>query len=133
MVEEKSAMDQHKYTILVVEDEVFNFKYLEELLSEKGHKILLAVNGVQAVEMFREKPDIDLILMDLKLPILNGIDATKEIRRINSTVPIIAQTAYAMNSDKENALKAGCNDYIIKPIDEALLFEKIEKCCRKLV
>ena len=124
MVEEKNTMNKHKYTILVVEDEVFNFKYLEELLTEKGHKVLLAINGEQAIDMFREESSIDIILMDLKLPILNGIDATKEILKVRS-IPVIAQTAYTFGEEQKMAQEAGCIGYLSKPIEPNKLLNMV--------
>jgi len=84
-------------------------------------------NGIDAVETCRNNPDIDLILMDIQLPDMNGYEATREIRKFNKSVIIIAQTAYALTGDRELTLKAGCNDYISKPIDKRVLNEMIQK------
>ena len=79
----------------------------------------------------KNNPDIDLILMDIKMPDMNGYDATRKIREFNSEVIIIAQTAYAFSDDKEKALNAGCNDYISKPIDVGELEGKIQRLVKK--
>ncbi|MCD4834110.1 MAG: PAS domain S-box protein [Bacteroidales bacterium] len=123
--------DLADYTILVVEDETNSAIYLREILSNRKIKQLLAKDGKQAVEMFNENPDIDLILMDIKLPVMDGYTATREIKKIKSDIPVIAQTAYAMFGDKEKALKAGCDDYIAKPISEENLISLLEKYLKK--
>jgi CheY-like chemotaxis protein len=88
----------------------------------------LAKDGIEAVNIFKENADtIDIILMDLKLPLLNGIEATKMIRRINKEIPIIAITASVYEQDRLQALEAGCTDFIKKPISKEVLFELIPK------
>ncbi|NHB69692.1 ATP-binding protein [Perlabentimonas gracilis] len=111
-------------TFLVAEDDDPNYQYLEHLLTPTKAKVIRAHNGKQAVEIcLTEK--IDLILMDIKMPTMNGIEATKEIRSQGVTTPIIAQTAYAFQEDRENALRSGCNHYATKPIESAELFSMI--------
>ena len=83
------------------------------------------------VELCEKNPDIDLILMDIKMPELSGYDATKKIREFNKDIIIIAQTAYSLTGDKEKAIEAGCNEYITKPIDKKELMEKIEVLFKK--
>ena len=87
--------------------------------------ILKAENGEEAIEIARKNPDLDLILMDIKMPVKDGLVATQEIRKFNSEIIIIAQTAFAQAEDSEKALGLGCNDYISKPINRKLLEEKI--------
>jgi CheY-like chemotaxis protein len=77
--------------------------------------------------MFRKHPNIALVLMDIKLPGMDGLEATEEIRKLNTRVPIIAQTAFAFAGDRQSALRAGCNDYMAKPIDGEFLIEKIKQ------
>jgi len=89
--------------------------------------ILKVSTGVEAVETCRNNPDIDLVLMDIQMPVMNGYEATRQIRQFNTDVVIIAQTAYALSSDREMAIEAGCNDYISKPLDMALLKATIIK------
>lgn len=110
--------------ILIVEDEEVNGLFLEAVFHETGAQTLYAKNGHQAVELAKSmQGKIDLILMDIKMPVMNGIKATGEIRKFNQQVPIIAQTALAMEEDRQQCLLAGCNDTITKPIevDELLL------------
>jgi PAS domain S-box-containing protein len=113
-------------SILVAEDEETNFFYLNVILTrETGAKILHASNGREAIELFKANPGIILILMDIKLPEINGLEATRQIKLINQDVPIIAITAYAMSGDEERILAAGCNGYLSKPITKKSLLEKI--------
>jgi CheY-like chemotaxis protein len=104
-------------TILIAEDEEVNFLFLEEILSDLDIHILHAKNGLDAVDYFKSNPDIDIILMDIKMPVMNGLEATKEIKKIKNNVPVIAQTAYATEADKQIALEIGCDAYLSKPID----------------
>lgn len=114
------------HTVLVAEDEEFNFLFIKELLLEKNINLIHAQNGEEAVEAYRENPDIDLILMDIKMPKLDGASATKQIREINQSVPIIAQTAYALKTEIER-FKDVFDDYLTKPIKSKDLFNKIGK------
>ena len=111
--------------ILIAEDEEVNYLYLREILNNENIKILHADNGEKAIQLFYEHSEINLILMDLKLPIINGIDAIYEIRKKNSKIPIIALTAYVSEKDKQAAMNAGCNDFITKPVKKNLLLERI--------
>jgi CheY-like chemotaxis protein len=111
--------------ILIVEDDEINYVFLQEILSATGMELIRALNGIQAVEKaIQDKPD--LIIMDIRLPIMNGLDATRKIREKGIKVPIIAQTAYAMSEDKKMCLAAGCDDYISKPVHKDLLLKKID-------
>jgi len=116
-----------KVKLLIVEDEEFADAYLSEILNEDHFELLHASDGVDAVNTSRANPDLDIILMDIKLPLKDGYTATKEIREFNKKVKIIAQTAYALSGDKEKTFKAGCDDYVSKPIDKDLLLQKINK------
>lgn len=110
----------NKCTILIAEDEEINLFYLKILINklfDYSPNVLVAKNGEDAVKICR-KNYIDLILMDIKMPIMDGIEATKTIRTFNTDVIIIAQTAYFTSSDKNTALKSGCDDFISKPIDK---------------
>jgi len=113
--------------ILIVEDEQSNFEYLAELLSDTNAKIIHATNGQKAIDICREEKQIDFILMDIKMPIMDGHTATKLIKAFRPDLPIIAQTAYALDSDKEKFLESGFDDYICKPIQVETLFATIEK------
>lgn len=108
--------------ILVAEDEQRNFQYFEVFLTKLGAKVLHAFSGKEAVDIINEKSDqIDLIFMDIKMPIMDGYEATKIIKTKYSKIPIIAQTAYAFSEDKQKALESGCDDYISKPIAQGKL------------
>jgi signal transduction histidine kinase/CheY-like chemotaxis protein len=111
---------------MVVEDDEMSLIYLKEVLKSTQIEILHAKNGKQAVEMFRSNPNIDIILMDIKLPEMDGYEATRQIKQIKPTVPIIAQTAYAMADDHQKSLQVGCDDYISKPINRRKLLETME-------
>jgi PAS domain S-box-containing protein len=113
-----------KKKILVVEDDDINFKYIKEVLSTTGIKIIRATTGLMAVEETdRSKPD--LILMDIRLPVMTGLDAARKIRSTGSRIPIIAQTAYVMPEDRSACLEAGCNDFLPKPASMDMLLKKI--------
>jgi signal transduction histidine kinase/CheY-like chemotaxis protein len=112
-------------TILVAEDEIYNLMYINELFAKTSYKIVEATNGKIAVEIALSNDNIDLVLMDIKMPIMNGKDAMKEIKNVKPNLPIIALSAFAMESDKESALAIGFDSYLSKPIDKKLLFEKI--------
>jgi len=103
-------------TILIAEDEDSNFKYLEIALRKSGVNILRAKNGNEAIQLVKDHTEIDLILMDIKMPEKNGLEATREIKQMKNDIPIIALTAYAMANDREMSLEAGCDDYISKPV-----------------
>ena len=92
-----------------------------------GKEILKARTGVEAVEVCHNNPDIDLILMDIRMPEMSGYEATRQIRKFNKEVIIIAQTAYGLSGDREKAIEAGCNDYIAKPINKDELLSLIQK------
>ncbi len=113
--------------ILIVEDEEVANTYLSILVEDIGKEILHAENGVKAVEICRQNQDIDLILMDIKMPEMNGYEATRQIRKTNKDVVVVAQTAFALMGDREKAIEAGCNDYITKPVQKEVLFSLIEK------
>jgi CheY-like chemotaxis protein len=102
------------------------------MLQKISYEVLHAITGVQAVEACRNNPDIDLVLMDIRMPRMDGNEASRQIRQFNKDVIIIAQTAYAFSGDREKAIEAGCNDYISKPIDQILLYELIKKHIRHI-
>ena len=112
-------------TILIVEDEFSNFYFLSEILSLTGAKIIHALNGKESVNICSQHKNIDLILMDIKMPEMNGYEATFLIKKMKPDLPIIAQTAYAFSDDFQKSLEAGCDDYISKPIVKELLIEKL--------
>jgi CheY-like chemotaxis protein len=115
-----------KHTILIAEDEYLNYLLLSETLSKTGVNIIWAKNGFEAVEKFKTNR-IDLILMDIKMPGENGIEAAKEIKEINPKLPIVAQTAYAMVGEKEVILRSGIDEYLTKPIKMNNLYEVLDR------
>jgi CheY-like chemotaxis protein len=116
-----------KLKVLIAEDVEASEQYLTLALRKITSEIIYAATGPEAVEACKNNPDLDLILMDIKMPEMNGNDATSLIRQFNKTVIIIAQTAYAELGDREKAMEAGCNDFIAKPISQGILIEKIAK------
>jgi two-component system, cell cycle response regulator DivK len=113
------------YTILIAEDDVSSTFFLKEVLKDTEAEILHAPNGKIAVEICKKNPSISLILMDIKMPVINGYDATRAIRLFRPDLPIIAQTADATYNHSRLCIEAGCNDYISKPIDSIELLQKI--------
>jgi hypothetical protein len=120
-----------KLKMLIVEDDEISYSLLSRIVQKISKEILHAITGVQAVESCRNNPDLDLVLMDIRMPMMNGLEATQQIRQFNKDVIIIAQTAYGFSGDCEKAMEAGCNDYISKPINKTLLYELINKHCNK--
>ncbi|MDP2069339.1 MAG: PAS domain S-box protein [Lutibacter sp.] len=120
-----------KLKILIAEDDEASSLYLSMLVEEISSEILFANDGLEAVEIYKNNPAIDLILMDLQMPHLNGYEATIQIRQLNKNVIIIAQTAFALSYDRQKAIDAGCNDYISKPILKAGFNKLIRKYFNK--
>jgi CheY-like chemotaxis protein len=113
--------------ILVAEDDEISYKLLSTMLQEISKEVIHTETGVEAIKSCINNPDLDLILMDMRMPDMDGYEATRQIRKFNADIIIIAQTAYGFSSDREKAIEAGCNDYISKPIDKTLLYELIKK------
>ena len=121
-------MNEKKYpNILIAEDVESNFLYLKAVLSKLNAKILWAKNGIEAVELCDQDNTIDLILMDLQMPEMNGYEATLVLKKKDPQLPIVAQTAFAMSDDREKALDAGCDDYLAKPIKSKDLLAVVGK------
>ncbi len=128
--EETSTISQYNWKdklILIVEDDEVNYKFLEAVLLNTDAQVIRADKGNQAIELCISINKIDLILMDLKLPDISGFEATRQIRKFNRTIPIIAQTALVLPSEREKCFKAGCNEQITKPIDIEKLLKIINK------
>jgi signal transduction histidine kinase/CheY-like chemotaxis protein len=113
-------------TILIAEDDNVNFLLFQKVMKAKNYKIIRAHNGQEAVAICLSNPNIDLVLMDIKMPVMGGFEALKKIHAIRPDLPIIAQTAFVTNEDKELIFKAGFNDYLSKPINRNQLFEMID-------
>lgn len=126
-IQEFHKESSDKPVILIAEDDDLNFLYMETLFLRTGFEYYHAVNGADAVEMCKNNPSINIIFMDIKMPVMNGIQATKLIREIRPEIPIIATTAYAQTGDKERFLSEGCNDYLAKPIRKEKFLEIIRK------
>ena len=112
-------------TILIVEDDLSSRLYLNKILEKVGVVILNAGDGQEAVNIALNNPDIEIILMDIQLPVMDGYTALIKIREVRKNIIIIAQTAYGLLGDKEKILNSGFNDYIIKPILSQNLIEKL--------
>ena len=123
--------DARKPLILIAEDVESNYKLLEIIL-KKEYELLWAKNGREAVDYALEHHP-DAVLMDIKMPVMNGLDATKIIRGENKEIPIIMQTAYAFSSDKENAMNAGASEVLVKPITLSILRNTLTKNFPELV
>ena len=117
--------EEYVKTILIVEDTELNIDLLTQLL-EDDYNLLVANDGGQGVTMAVEKKP-DLILMDISLPVMDGYEAARRIRESQADIPIIGLSAHAMEGHKQKAQEAGCDDYITKPINDALLFEMLKK------
>jgi PAS domain S-box-containing protein len=124
--ETSSLNTQKKMTILVVDDDEISILYLQEILNLKNLKLITTSNGKEALETLRSNPDVDLVFMDIKMPVMDGLEATRQIKLIRPDIPVIAITAYALNRDEQRAKAAGCDDYISKPIDKNKLFKWID-------
>jgi CheY-like chemotaxis protein len=117
--------------VLVVEDDVSSQILLSAILKRTGARILVATDGESAVNLVKSNSNIDLILMDIKLMGISGLEATKLIKQIYPDTPVIAQTACAIAGDMEKCLDAGCNAYLTKPINTKVLLETIDYYFRR--
>ncbi|MBN1186007.1 MAG: response regulator [Bacteroidales bacterium] len=118
--------DWSSKTVLIAEDDETNFIYLDRALMGTGIKILHATNGQEAVDLFKaKKPEI--VLMDIKMPVMDGYEATVQIKKLDNTIPVIAQTAFAMGDEEDMCYRSGCNDYLIKPIHPELIISTMQK------
>lgn len=118
-------------TILIAEDDNINFLLFQKIMKAKNYKIIRAQNGQEAVDICLNNPNIDLVLMDIKMPVMDGYEAFDKIAPIRPNLPIIAQTAFSSNEDKERIFKLGFHDYITKPINRERLFELIDGVFQK--
>ncbi len=112
-------------TILIAEDDEVNYHLIEEVLKYTNAKILWAKNGTQSVEMIQNHPETDLVLMDIRMPEMDGYQATKILKGINKDLPIIVQTAFAMVDEKQKSFDAGCDEYMAKPLNTRKLLGMI--------
>jgi two-component system, cell cycle response regulator DivK len=120
-------IDLSDRTILIAEDDEISFKFLDLVLTRKtGVNVIWAINGQVAVEYCKIHPHIDLVLMDIQLPVLDGVEAIREIKKVRPDLPIIVQTANAFNEEWDRCFEAGCDDYITKPVNLQDLMIRIE-------
>ncbi len=108
--------------LLIVEDEDHNYTYIHEILKRTRVKIIRAETGEEAISLFK-KNNVDIVLMDIKLPDVDGLTTTRTLKKLRPDVPVIAQTAYAMIQERDRCLRAGCDDYISKPFDPEKLIQ----------
>lgn len=120
-------------TILIAEDDNINFLLFQKIMKTKNFKIIRAQNGQEAVNICLNNPEIDLVLMDIKMPVMDGFEAFEKIHPIRPNLPVIAQTAFSSNEDKERILKEGFSDYITKPINREKLFDLIDNIFKKKI
>jgi len=118
------------YTIMIAEDTPYNYEYLYSILKKTGANVLWAKDGIDVLKIYNSTK-IDLILMDIQLPEINGYEATSQIRLTNQTLPIIAQTAYAMAEDRQKCLESGCNEVLVKPIRMDDVLSTVAKYLKK--
>ena len=118
---------QSRGKILIAEDDWTSFQYLKRILVKKDIIVLHVENGEEAIAMVKNTPDINLILMDIRMPVMDGIEATKQIKKLRPDLPIIAQTAYAFEDEKNKILAIGCDEYLAKPLENTKLYALINK------
>ncbi|MBN2236241.1 MAG: response regulator [Bacteroidales bacterium] len=118
---------EKKVIILIVEDDPVNSELLEVFLKRKKLDYLLAFSGTEALEKFEEHPEIDLVLLDIKLPFLSGEDVLVKMKALRPDVPIVVQTAYVFEADKKRFFELGCDDYIAKPINKVLFYQILSR------
>lgn len=121
----KEMKDLNSVSILVVEDDNDNLEFLRRLILKFGARVVIAKNGEDAIEAVKTDNQIQLVLMDIRLPDMDGFETTQRIKEIKPQLPVIAQTAYAMYNDREICLENGCDDYLAKPLNKDVLFKKI--------
>ena len=123
----EQIQSRSQHTILAVEDDDASFRFIQEVLNRNGLNAIRAMNGEEAIRLTKQNPEIELVLMDIKMPVMNGLDATREIKQLRPELPVIAETAYASEEDRQKSLDAGCDDFIPKPISKERLIELIHK------
>jgi PAS domain S-box-containing protein len=125
--DKQTIADWRNKKILIAEDNDSNYEYLKAVLSVKKAMLVRAYDGKEALDLLRDHEDVDLVLMDIQMPVLNGYEATRLIKKFKPDLPVIAQTAYAMSEDRERIIRAGCDEYIAKPIQPRKLLSLLEK------
>jgi PAS domain S-box-containing protein len=123
----KQIKSQLLHTILVVEDDDTSYLFLKEILRRNGFEVIRAINGEEAIHLIEQYSKIKLVLMDIKMPVMDGLEATGRIKQLRPDLPVIAETAYASEEDRQRSLDSGCDDFISKPIDKELLLRIVRK------
>ncbi len=124
-----SNTSTNKKKILIVDDERTAHQLYKIMVEDDNILFYHAYSGKEALSIAREHPDIKLILMDIKMPEMDGYEATREIRTFSQDVPIVAQTAYNLPSDIKKAKEAGCDEHLAKPVDRSTIMDMIKKYC----
>lgn len=130
-IKAKDEYDWNNKTILIAEDTEMNYIFLVEALKPTNVKVLRSKDGEETIEIFKDNPQIDLILMDINMPKLDGFETTRQIRKINKSIPIIAQTALNIEDAREKSNEVGCDDFILKPIKLNLFLSKLNSFLEK--
>ncbi len=118
-------------TVLIAEDDYVNLRLMERILKKENLSTCFANNGQEAVSMVENHPEINLVLMDIEMPVMNGYDATRQIKQLRPELPVIAHTAFSSREDKEKALEAGCTSFITMPIKKRELLELVQSLLLK--
>ena len=121
------ASDQRNPVILIAEDDESTLLFIQAVFRKTPVNLIAVDNGIDAVQHCREHPEISLVIMDIKMPLMDGLEATRQIKSFRRDLPIIALTAFAMSGDEKKAMDAGCDDYIAKPVAIDLLLKKLKK------
>jgi CheY-like chemotaxis protein len=116
---------ENPVTILIAEDDEANHLFFTEMLKLERFHTIVVNNGQEAVDAVKDFPEIMLVLMDIRMPIMDGVEATKIIKKMRADLPIIALTAFAMKGEDKLMLDAGCDDYLLKPVRVGMLLSKI--------
>lgn len=122
-----SKYDWHDRTFLIAEDSILNYTFLDALFQKTRVNLIWAKNGKEAIEMCRKHEEIDIVLMDIKMPVIDGLEAISEIKKFRKQLPIIVQTAYAMPEDRDRTFEAGGDEHLTKPINPEELFSAITR------
>ncbi|MDP3452159.1 MAG: PAS domain S-box protein [Bacteroidales bacterium] len=127
LLKEESIDSSSGKLILIAEDDDYNYLYINTILQKAGYCTLHAINGVEAVMMCRQNDDISMVFMDIKMPVMNGLEAIKQVKEMRPHLPLIATTAYVQAGDKQRFISAGCNDYLAKPIKVSEILAMVNK------
>jgi CheY-like chemotaxis protein len=125
--------DLRNITIMIVDDEENNFLFMKDVLRPSKASLIWARVGQEAIDIIESGKKIDVILMDMKMPVMDGYETTRAIKKIDKTIPVIAQTAYAMPKEKTRCLEAGCDAYISKPVITRILIKLIAELADKKI